>query len=53
MSIDTTLPKKNILITGGGGFLGKAIVRLLIARGHAVTSFSRSRHPELDALEVR
>ncbi|MDX2298999.1 MAG: NAD-dependent epimerase/dehydratase family protein, partial [Xanthomonadaceae bacterium] len=31
----------NILITGGGGFLGQAICRLLVARGYAVTSFSR------------
>jgi len=43
---------KNILVTGGGGFLGKAIVRQLIAKGHRVTSFSRHAHPELDALGV-
>ena len=43
---------KNILVTGGGGFLGKAIVRHLLAQGHQVASFSRSRHPELDALGV-
>ena len=44
---------KNILVTGGGGFLGKAIVRELMARGHKVTSFSRHRHPELDTMGVR
>jgi nucleoside-diphosphate-sugar epimerase len=40
-------------ITGGGGFLGTAIARILVARGDEVTSFSRSRHPHLDALGVR
>lgn len=43
----------NILVTGGGGFLGQAICRRLLERGHAVTSFSRSRHPALDAMGVR
>jgi len=42
----------NILITGGGGFLGQGICRLLVARGYAVTSFSRQPHPALDALGV-
>ena len=46
-------PVKNILVTGGGGFLGKAIVRLLVERGYRVASFSRHRHPELDALDVK
>ena len=41
-----------ILVTGGGGFLGGAIVRLLVARGHVVRSFSRGRYPELEALGV-
>lgn len=41
-----------VLITGGGGFLGQALCRTLLARGHAVTSFSRSHHPALDALGV-
>jgi nucleoside-diphosphate-sugar epimerase len=40
------------LVTGGGGFLGKAIVKLLIARGDEVLSFSRSAHPALTALGV-
>jgi nucleoside-diphosphate-sugar epimerase len=43
---------KNILVTGGGGFLGQAIARQLLAKGHRPTSFSRHRHPGLDALGV-
>jgi len=42
----------NALVTGGGGFLGAAIVRRLRTRGDAVHSFSRGRYPELDALGV-
>jgi 2-alkyl-3-oxoalkanoate reductase len=43
----------NALVTGGGGFLGKAIVTRLIARGDTVTSFARGAYPELRALGVR
>jgi len=43
----------NVLVTGGGGFLGQALCRALLAQGHAVASFSRSRHAGLDALGVR
>ena len=42
----------NILVTGGGGFLGKALVRKLVDRGENVFSFSRSRYAELDKLGV-
>jgi nucleoside-diphosphate-sugar epimerase len=38
-----------ILVTGGGGFLGSAIVRRLLARGDQVRSYSRSAHPTLDS----
>lgn len=38
------------LVTGGGGFLGGAIVRLLRKRGDLVRSFSRGTYPELDHL---
>ena len=41
-----------LLVTGGGGFLGQALCRALRAQGHEVASFSRSRHPALDALGV-
>jgi nucleoside-diphosphate-sugar epimerase len=41
-----------VLVTGGGGFLGQAICRQLVARGHQVRSMSRQRYPALDALGV-
>jgi 2-alkyl-3-oxoalkanoate reductase len=37
-------------VTGGGGFLGKAIVRMLVARGDEVTVLGRSRYPDVEAL---
>jgi nucleoside-diphosphate-sugar epimerase len=40
------------LVTGGGGFLGGAIVRQLRERGDAVRSFSRGSYPALDAIGV-
>ncbi len=42
-----------ILVTGGGGFLGQALCRGLVERGHAVTSFNRGHYPALDAIGVR
>jgi nucleoside-diphosphate-sugar epimerase len=41
-----------VLVTGGGGFLGGAIVRQLAARGDSVRSFSRSQHRSIDSLLV-
>ena len=43
----------NALVTGGGGFLGKAIIRKLAERGDRVVSFARSASPELEGLGVR
>jgi nucleoside-diphosphate-sugar epimerase len=40
------------LVTGGGGFLGGAIVRLLRQRGDDVRSMTRSAYPWLDELHV-
>lgn len=42
-----------ILVTGGGGFLGQAIVQQLLARGDRVRILNRSHYPELDAQGVQ
>jgi nucleoside-diphosphate-sugar epimerase len=36
-----------VLVTGGGGFLGRYIVKRLLARGDAVTILGRSDQPDL------
>lgn len=41
-----------VLVTGGGGFLGRAIVRQLLDRGDTVTTINRSDYPELAELGV-
>jgi len=38
------------LVTGGGGFIGKAIVTALRARGDEVRTLARGAYPALDAL---
>ena len=41
---------KRVVVTGGGGFLGKAIVKKLLNKNIDVTSFSRGYYPELEQL---
>ena len=52
MTAGIPLSSRTVLVTGGGGFLGRALVRMLTARGQSVRSFSRSRYTELKALGV-
>ncbi len=47
------MKNKKVLVTGGGGFLGKAIVKQLIEKGADVSSFSRHRYPALNRMGVR
>ncbi len=44
-----------VLVTGGGGFIGRAIIERLLARGETVVSLTRRDHPDLRArgVEVR
>ncbi|MEN0061785.1 MAG: NAD-dependent epimerase/dehydratase family protein [Myxococcota bacterium] len=39
-----------ILVTGGGGFLGKAITRQLLDKGYAVRVLGRNRYPEVEEM---
>ena len=48
----TFLSVKRALVTGGSGFLGRAIVKRLLAQGWAVSSLGRSPQPELKSLGV-
>ncbi len=41
--------KVRILVTGGGGFLGRYIVSRLFDGGHQVAILGRSTHPDLEA----
>ncbi len=43
---------KNALVTGGGGFLGKAVVKKLLVKKYKVTSFSRNFYGDLDNMGV-
>lgn len=45
--------KINALVTGGGGFVGMAILRRLIAQGFNVATFSRKLYPEHQKLGVQ
>ncbi len=41
------------LVTGGGGFLGSAIVQQLHARGDTVRTFQRGNYPQLESLGIQ
>jgi nucleoside-diphosphate-sugar epimerase len=41
---------KRVLVTGGGGFLGRRIVALHLERGDDVSFVARHRYPEVEAL---
>lgn len=43
---------KRYLVTGGGGFVGKALCKELNKQGHYVLSLSRGAYPDLEALGI-
>jgi 2-alkyl-3-oxoalkanoate reductase len=51
-SLPTPKTSRKVLVTGGGGFLGQAIVQRLIEQGDTVVSYCRNHYPELEHLEV-
>lgn len=45
--------KKKILVTGGGGFIGKALVNKLVSLGNDVCSLTRSNYKDLDKIGLK
>jgi nucleoside-diphosphate-sugar epimerase len=57
--IKMTLPEniadyrgQKVLVTGGGGFLGQAIIKSLVNRGDRVRSLTRNFYPSLASMDV-
>jgi nucleoside-diphosphate-sugar epimerase len=46
------LKNTQVLVTGGGGFLGKALIKRLLTHTPDIRSLSRKQYPELDALGI-
>jgi len=44
---------ENVVVTGGGGFIGKALVRALVDEGARVTVIGRNPYPDVEAQGVR
>lgn len=42
-----------VMVTGGGGFIGKALVRELVGRGVETLALGRNPYPDLTAMGVR
>ena len=49
---DKTASQPTVLVTGGGGFLGSAIIERLVKHGLAVRSLSRGHYPKLADMGV-
>jgi nucleoside-diphosphate-sugar epimerase len=44
---------KRYIVTGGGGFVGKALCKELKRQGHDVMSLSRGRYPDLESAGIQ
>ena len=42
-----------VLVTGGGGFLGRYIVEKLLEKGDIVSIFCRGAYPEIEEMGVK
>ncbi len=51
-TLTSRLAAQRILVTGGGGFIGKALVLALHGLGAEVQVFGRNRYPVLEALGI-
>jgi len=49
---DKASSRPTVLVTGGGGFLGSALIERLVQRGDAVRSLSRGQYPKLAAMGI-
>jgi nucleoside-diphosphate-sugar epimerase len=48
----SSLKNARVLVTGGGGFLGKAIIRRLLTHTPDIRSLGRNLYPDLDAFGI-
>jgi nucleoside-diphosphate-sugar epimerase len=51
-STANTTSQSKVLVTGGGGFLGNALIKRLVERGDAVRSLARNHYPKLAKMGV-
>jgi nucleoside-diphosphate-sugar epimerase len=51
-STANTTSQSKVLVTGGGGFLGSALIKRLVERGDAVRSLARNHYPKLADMGV-
>ncbi|MFC1876395.1 NAD-dependent epimerase/dehydratase family protein [Thermodesulfobacteriota bacterium] len=52
MNFRSTLKNARVLVTGGGGFLGKALIKRLLGYTSNIRSLSRNLYQELDVLGI-